>query len=130
MDSVPLPPSVVGIIEHLARMARGYNNHLKWNEQAMFKADLMNVRHRWLKVDSAAFRARCIAEGMRLEDVAELVDWLDKAKTGRRLVPQKSYRTFKFPAPPEEAVPFANKQSLVIPSTEDETGSEQDPEWR
>jgi erythromycin esterase-like protein len=92
-------------------MARGYNNHLKWNEQAMFKADLMNVRHRWLKVDSAAFRARCIAEGMRSEDVVELVDWLNKAKAGRRLVPQKSYRAFKFPAPSEEAAPLRTSRA-------------------
>lgn len=69
-------------------MARGYNNRLKRNEQAMFKSVLMNVRHRWLKVDSANFGAGYIAEGIRSEDAAELVEWLNKAKTERRLVPQ------------------------------------------
>ena len=33
-------------------MARGYGNHLKWNEVAKLKADLMNVRHRWLGVSA------------------------------------------------------------------------------
>ena len=105
MDSEELPPSVVGIIEYLAMMARGYDNHLKWNEQAKFKADLMHVRHRWTPVNTAAFRARCLREGMREEDVAELVDWLDKAKAGRRLVPQRSYRDFRFMTPAENPAP-------------------------
>ena len=27
--------------------AQGYGNHLKWNEEAKLKADLMNVKSRW-----------------------------------------------------------------------------------
>lgn len=102
-----LPPSVASIAEYLAMMAKGYDNHLKWNEQAMFKADLMNLRHRWLRVDVAAFRKKCLDEGMRVEDVTELVDWLRKAQDGRRLVPQKSYRDFKFNPPSEHPEPFS-----------------------
>lgn len=106
MDSAnELPPSVASIIEYLAGMAKGYENYLKWNEQAMFKADLMNVRHRWMKVDLAAFRAKCLSEGMRNEDTVELVDWLRRAQQGRRLVPERSYRDFQFRPPPEEAAP-------------------------
>jgi hypothetical protein len=98
-----LPPNVAGIAEFLAMMARGYDNHLKWNEQAMFKADLMNVRERWQYVDVEAFRAKCLKEGMRREDVDELVDWLKRAKAGRRLVPTRSYRTHKFKLPDDPA---------------------------
>ncbi|WP_458117361.1 hypothetical protein [Arthrobacter sp. D2-10] len=105
METPSLPPSVIKFIEYLARMARGYDNHLKWNEQAKFKADLMNVRHRWTGVETTAFRERCLAEGMRGEDVDELADWLGKAKTGRRLVPQHSYRDYSFPEPAEAAAP-------------------------
>ena len=105
-----LPPSVASIAVFLAAKAKAYDNHLKWNEQAMFKADLMNLRHRWRAVDSVAFRCKCLAEGMRGEDVALLVGWLEKAQAGRRLVPSKSYRTFRFSPPPEEtaASPYSN----------------------
>jgi hypothetical protein len=96
-----LPPTIAGIVEFLAMMAKGYNNHLKWNEQDMFKADLMNVRHRWRSVDIAAFRSKCLSEGMRTEDTQLLVDWLAKAQSGRRLIPSKSYRGFAFNPVPE-----------------------------
>ena len=101
-----LPPSVVSIIEFLARYAKGYNNHLKWNEFAKFKGDLMNEPTRWGHVDVSAFRAKCLAEGMRAVDTDELVDYLKKRQAGRRLVPQSSYRTFKFGPPPEKPEPY------------------------
>jgi hypothetical protein len=50
MQQSSLPPSVVSVAEFLAMKAKGYDNHLKWNEQAMFKADLMNARRRWIGV--------------------------------------------------------------------------------
>ena len=98
-----LPPDVAGIAEHLTRWARGYSNHLKWNEQAKFKADLMNARPRWCAVSPAFFAAKLRHEGMREEDVAELVDWLTRAQAGRRLVPHSSYRSFVFNPPPNPA---------------------------
>jgi len=97
-----LPPSVAEIAEHLARMARAYDNHLKWNEQAKFKADLMNVSERWYRVDDAAFSAKLRNEGMREGDVGALVDWLRKAQAGRRLIPQRVYRDFRFNHPSEQ----------------------------
>jgi len=100
-----LPPSVASIAEFLAMMAKGYNNHLKWNEQAMFKADLMNARHRWTGVDVKSFSAKLTAEGMRQEDIDELVDWLKKSQAGRRLIPQRSYRSHVFNPPPESPAP-------------------------
>jgi hypothetical protein len=96
-----LPPSVASIAEFLAMAAKGYNNHLKWNEQAMFKADLMNVRHRWHGVDPSALARKLEGEGMRAQDVTLLIDWLRKAQAGRRLIPQRTYRTFVFNPPPE-----------------------------
>lgn len=96
-----LPPSVASIAEFLAIAARGYNNHLKWNEQAMFKADLMNARQRWRGADPTAFTRKLESEGMRTEDIAMLIDWLRKAQGGRRLVPQRTYSSFVFNLPPE-----------------------------
>ncbi|MEU4567037.1 hypothetical protein [Micromonospora sp. NPDC023956] len=107
-----LPPSVASIAEYLAMKAKGYDNHLKWNEQAMFKADLMNVRHRWHRVEPGAFAGKLRDEGMREEDIAELVDWLKKAQAGRRLVPDRSYREFVFNPPPEESGGGPGYQSL------------------
>lgn len=102
MDLVDgLPSSVARIAETLARWARGYDNHLKWNEEAKFKADLMNVRQRWHGIDPIVFAAKLRTEGMRDEDIAQLVEWLRKAQAGRRLVPQRSYRDFKFSPLPE-----------------------------
>ncbi|WP_089006321.1 hypothetical protein [Micromonospora viridifaciens] len=96
-----LPSSVASIAEYLAMMARGYDNHLKWNEQAKFKADLMNARDRWRGVAPEAFAARLRREGMREEDILELVDWLKAAQAGRRLVPQRAYRDHIFSPPPD-----------------------------
>lgn len=85
-------------------MAKGYDNHLKWYEQDMFTADLMNVRHRRHSVDLAAFRSACLSEGMRTEDTQMLVDWLAKAQAGRRLIPSKSCREFVCDPVPETPV--------------------------
>ncbi|MCF6746556.1 hypothetical protein E9529_20210 [Blastococcus sp. KM273128] len=97
--SEDLPNGIPEILSHLAQMAAGYNNHLKWNEVAMLKADLMNVRRRWLGVPVGDIAARCRSLGMREEDVAQIVELVKKAQSGRRLVPQKNYRSFRF-APP------------------------------
>lgn len=94
--SQPLPKDVTAAIEYLARWAKGYDNHLKWDEKAKFKADLMNARARWIGIDLDLFRRGCIEAGMRAVDVQELVDWLAKAQAGRRLVSARSYRRHTF----------------------------------
>lgn len=94
-----LPNGVDEIVEFLADMAKGYDNHLKWNEIAMFKADLMNATDRWRVIDPDVFKAACLREGMREVDAAELTDYLRRRKQGKRLVPDRSYRDHKFPAP-------------------------------
>jgi hypothetical protein len=94
-----LPDSISEILQYLAQMARGYDNHLKWNEVAKLKADLMNARARWLGVPVSGIADRCRTLGMRGEDVAVVVDLVKKAQEGRRLVPQKTYRNFRFNLP-------------------------------
>ena|SRR6266446_3819544 len=91
-----LPNGISEILEYLAMMAKGYDNHLKWNEIAKLKGDLMNVRRRWLGVSVESISAQCLELGMRAEDVREIAELVLKAQAGRRLVPQASYRNFRF----------------------------------
>lgn len=81
-------------------MARGYGNHLKCNEVAKLKSDLMEVPQRWAGVAVDAIRERCISLGMADEDAHQIADLVTKAQAGRRLVPQPSYRGFRFALPP------------------------------
>lgn len=91
-----MPNGIPEILAYLAQTAAGYNNHLKWNEVAKLKADLMNARRRWVGVAVADIAARCRSLGMREEDVAQIIDLVKRAQSGRRLVPQRSYRDFRF----------------------------------
>lgn len=94
--SADLPNGISEILEYLAGMARGYDNHLKWNEVAKLKADLMNVRERWFGAPVELISARCLDLGMRPEDVEEVAELVSRAQAGRRLVPEASYRGFRF----------------------------------
>jgi hypothetical protein len=91
-----LTQDVDEILEYLAMMARGYDNHLKWNEEAKLKGDPMNAKSRWRGVPVSEIRDRCRALGMREEDATLIAGLVTKAQAGRRLVPQKSYRDFRF----------------------------------
>lgn len=95
-----LPPDITKILEFLATMAAGYNNHLKWNEQACLKADLMNVPERWRGVAVADIAGRCRSLDMREQDVFLISDLVRRAQSGRRLIAQKTYRDFRFPRDP------------------------------
>ena len=95
-----LPADVAGIFDYLADKVSGYG-YLKWNEIAMLKADMMNVRHRWMNVDRDAFKQACRDAGMTSKEVAECVSFLDCAKAGRRLVPEAGYRDFRFQPEPD-----------------------------
>lgn len=94
-----LPNGIPEILEYLAVMAKGYNNHLKWNEVDKLKADLMNARARWHGVSVLQVTDRCRALGMRAEDVATIADLITRAQEGRRLVPGKTYRAYRFNQP-------------------------------
>jgi hypothetical protein len=91
-----LPQDIAQILGYLAEYARGYDNHLKWNEVAKLKADLMNARSRWRGVPVSVIAEECHRLGMRSKDIAEITSLVTKAQAGRRLVPQASYRTFRF----------------------------------
>ena len=94
-----LPPGINSILEFLASAAAGYGNKLKWNEQAMLKADLMNVRQRWTGVPVKLVGIRCQQLGMRLEDIDLIKDLITRAQAGRRLIAQRTYRDFRFRTP-------------------------------
>lgn len=101
-----LPKDIVDILEHLARMAKGYDNHLKWNEEAKLKADLMHNRRFWRDVPLTAIRSKCRELGMRDEDIALIADLVGRAQQGRRLIAQRSYRdhTFRHDRPVSDGV--------------------------
>lgn len=87
------------ILDYLAAAARGYDNHLKWNEVAKLKADLMNVRERWFGASVDEIRDVCLGHGMREDDVQTIIDLVRKAQARRRLVPSDGYRDFRFNQP-------------------------------
>ncbi|WP_298579900.1 hypothetical protein [uncultured Olegusella sp.] len=87
---------IEGILEYTALMAKGYDNHMKWNEEAKLKSDMMRRMDRWRKVTTDEIRAKCEELGMRHEDVNTVCDMHARRLQGRRLVPQHSYRGFEF----------------------------------
>jgi hypothetical protein len=97
--SADLPNGIPEILKYLAQLASGYDNHLKWNEVAKLKADLMNVQTRWLGVPVSEIADLCRTLGMRSEDVAAVVGLVKRAQEGRRLVPHKTYRSYRFNQP-------------------------------
>lgn len=92
----PLPNRIDGILEHIASMAAGYDSGLKWNEEDMLKADMMNRPDRWVPVTVEQVRAKCRALGMRADDVDTIAGFLQRRKEGRRFNIRSSYRTFQF----------------------------------
>lgn len=63
-----LPNGIAEVLDYLAMMARGYDNHLKWNEVANLKGDLMNERDSWTCVPVDLISVRCLELGMRPDD--------------------------------------------------------------
>lgn len=109
-----LPDDIVKILEHLADWASGYDNHLKWNEEAKLKADLMHNRRYWVGFPTSAVRVKCVELGMCEEDVSLIADLVGRAQQGRRLVPQRSYRDHVFrhdrPQTEEPPTPLATSR--------------------
>ncbi|MET9915039.1 hypothetical protein ABZZ74_51800, partial [Streptomyces sp. NPDC006476] len=62
MSNSGLPADVDEIMDLVGAWAE-VSGHLKWNEQARIKADMMNVRHRWSssRVSLEALRSKCQA---------------------------------------------------------------------
>lgn len=92
----PLPNGVEGILAHVAGMAAGYSSGLKWNEEDMLKADMMNRPERWVPITVEQVRAKCRELGMRPNDTDTIAGYLQRRKEGRRFNIQSSYRTFYF----------------------------------
>ena len=91
-----LPNGVDEILEYIATMAAGYSSGLKWNEEDMLKADMMNCPERWAPITVDQVRTKCRALGMRPDDVDAVAGFLQRRKEGRRFNVQGSYRTFHF----------------------------------
>ncbi|MGA4670441.1 hypothetical protein ACPCG0_11710 [Propionibacteriaceae bacterium Y1923] len=96
-DERSLPKSVLEFAAHLAQWAAGYNNSLKWNEEAKFKADLMNSRAIWRGVDAGEFEDALVDAGLSDKDAAKLTGHLRRVQSGRRVIPQQSYRDYTWP---------------------------------
>ena len=76
---------------------------MKWNAVAKLKSDMVEVRERWTKDHAPvdAVRAKCLDAGMTAEDTTTIVDSLRKRQAGKRLVPERSYKGFRFTLPVE-----------------------------
>ena len=105
-----LPNGISEILRYLALSARGYDNRLKWNEVAKLKADVMNVRARWMGFLLSEIADCCRTLRMRDEDVAVVATLVKKALEGRRLVPQKTYRGHRFDQPLDEPSTVTSQQ--------------------
>lgn len=92
----PLPNGIEGILEYVARAAAGYSSGLKWNEEDMLKADMMNRPERWASITVEQVRIKCRELGMRPTDVDTVAGFLQRRKQGRRFNVRSSYRDFQF----------------------------------
>lgn len=115
-----LPPDIVDILEGLAIMAKGYDNYLKWNEEAMLKADLMNNRRYWKGFPAKAVRDKCLELGMRGEDADRIFDYVSRAQAGRRLIPDRGYKDHRFKHERDEPTeqPFPSADNPLYPHSE------------
>lgn len=91
-----MPEDIERILEYIALMTKGYDNHLKWNEEAKLKSDMMRRMDRWRKVTTNDIRMKCDELGMCAEDVETICDMHARRLQGQRLVPQHSYKGFEF----------------------------------
>ena len=91
-----MPTDIEKILEYIAQDAKGYGNHMKWNEEAKLKSDMMRRMDRWRLVSTEEIRSKCTELGMRGKDVEIICDMHARRLQGRRLVPQHSYKSFEF----------------------------------
>ncbi|MGS0560543.1 hypothetical protein [Microbacterium aurugineum] len=93
--SEPLANGVEGILEYIAQMAAGYSSGLKWNEDDMLKADMMNRPERWASITVEQVPAKCRELQMRPNDVDTVAGFLQRRKYGRRFV-RSWHKDFQF----------------------------------
>ena len=84
-----LPDDIKKIVKSLAGWARGYNNRLKWNEEAKL-SDMMEVPERWTpeRAPVDAVKAACLEAGMTEQDTKTIVDFLRKRQAGNGWCPR------------------------------------------
>lgn len=90
MDDL-IPEEQDKILKILARKAAGYGNNLQWIERERFKADLMNYRSAWIKIDPKDVLRRCADLGMSAEDADEISDMVKQLRDGHRFRPKRGY---------------------------------------
>ncbi|MGA7054856.1 MAG: hypothetical protein WBZ37_27020 [Mycobacterium sp.] len=99
MNPAKLPEDISQIVDHLALAAIDCGGKMKSDEVAKLKSDMMQMRGRWNvhRVSGRALSKRCRAAGLSDEDTALVIDLLRRVQVGGYLVPQSSYRGFRFP---------------------------------
>ena len=60
-----MPEDIQRILRYVADYAKGYDNHMKWNEEAKLKSDMMLRMDRWRLVTTEEIEDECRALGMR-----------------------------------------------------------------
>ncbi|MBQ3301776.1 MAG: hypothetical protein IJH04_06505 [Eggerthellaceae bacterium] len=86
-----IPEEQDNILKILARMAAGYGNNLQWIERERFKADLMNYRSAWIKIDPKDVLRRCADLGMSAEDADEVSGMVKQLRDGHKFRPKHGY---------------------------------------
>lgn len=94
-DSLALPEDVASAIAYIGSYSETYG-YLKWNEEAKLKSSMMLEWPAWEQCSRAAIEAAFQEEGFGPEDLATIMDLFDRRAAGRRLVPSKGYRDYKF----------------------------------
>lgn len=98
MQMRPLPPSVSVIIEVLGAGAAP-NGRIRRQQEDQLKADMMNVRRRWIDVDPRALQVKCYEVGLTSASTSALVGFLRRTQEGATLRPRD--REFRYPHRPE-----------------------------
>ncbi|MFB9645050.1 hypothetical protein [Microbacterium terregens] len=102
METDPLPPSVDEILESIGAAAAP-SGRVRRREEDQLKADMMNVRERWMPVDPRAFQIKCYEAGLTSESAGALVGFLRHVQQGGNLRPRDS--GFRFPQSPDSLNP-------------------------
>ncbi|MCR2763557.1 hypothetical protein NQ152_08545 [Microbacterium sp. zg.B48] len=110
METDPLPPSVNDILECVGAAAAP-SGHVPRREEDQVKADMMNVRERWMPVDPRAFQIKCYEAGLTSQSAGALVGFLRHIQRGGSLRPRDS--AFRFPQSPESVNPGEDARTPV-----------------
>lgn len=54
-----MPEDIERILEVTAEWAKGYDNHMKWNEEAKLKSDMIRHMDRWRLVTTQEIEDKC-----------------------------------------------------------------------